>query len=208
MATMADQHACSAHGADSSLIPFTPCAANRFSLPSPSSQADVTVAAQIAVPTATAARGRNSTSSPGTLHPSTPLSSCHFSSHPVLRTMPLETVAAPVAAASSSSKSNPFGDAKPITEEERERRFQAAKVTPHLQTACRSSRPHASRAPRHSSITSRVASRPSARSSPPPLRPRSAAPPHPGGTKPHPGRRAREDGREGRFRVEGTAAGE
>jgi hypothetical protein len=147
VATMADQHACSAHGADSSLIPFTPCAANRFSLPSPSSQADVTVAAQIAVPTATAARGRNSTSSPGTLHPSTPLSSCHFSSHPVLRTMPLETVAAPVAAASSSSKSNPFGDAKPITEEERERRFQAAKVTPHLQTACCAARACASRAP-------------------------------------------------------------
>jgi hypothetical protein len=66
VATMADQHVCNAHGADSSPIPFTPCAANRFSLPSPSSQADVTVAAQIAVPTATAARGRNSTSSPGT----------------------------------------------------------------------------------------------------------------------------------------------
>ena len=46
-------------------MPFTPCAANRFSLPSPPSQADVTVARN-AVPTATAARGRNSTSSPGT----------------------------------------------------------------------------------------------------------------------------------------------
>lgn len=42
------------------------------------------------------------------------------------RTLPVEAVAAPIAP--TSSKSNPFGDAKPITDEERERRMQAAKV--------------------------------------------------------------------------------
>jgi hypothetical protein len=42
----------------------------------------------------------------------------------------VEAVAAPLAPAASSTKSNPFGDAKPITEEERERRYQALKVIP------------------------------------------------------------------------------
>ena len=46
----------------------------------------------------------------------------------VFRTVPLESnVASPIVPV-ASSKSNPFGEAKPITEEERERRMQAAKV--------------------------------------------------------------------------------
>jgi hypothetical protein len=53
-----------------------------------------------------------------------------FSSHrPALNlqpsTLPVDAVAAPVA----SSKSNPFGEAQPISEEERERRFLIAKVS-------------------------------------------------------------------------------
>ena len=41
------------------------------------------------------------------------------------RTAPIDAVPGQAA---PSGRSNPFGDAKPITEEEREKRFQAAKV--------------------------------------------------------------------------------
>ncbi len=117
------------------------------------------------------------------------------------RTLPVETVAAPVAP--SSSKSNPFGDAKPITDEERERRMQAAKV-PRVLHFCFSSfafeTEHKNLSilpPSTCSLCSKlllIFYRPNARGLPlllpPPLRPKRVVPLHPGGTVPRPEKKA------------------
>ena len=125
----------------------------------------------------------------------------------ICRTLPVEAVAAPIAP--TSSKSNPFGDAKPITDEERERRMQAAKVKrarlmtsqqfipkPTQSTACP---PSLCISPAILNPVSRL----SARSSPPlpPLPPKSVAPPQPGRTDPD--QRRKEEP----FRAEGMVAG-